>query len=90
MRFNSQELGVKLGESECEGQSDCGDITDNPICGCTYPSVEQQPCEKSHGDSDSKEGMRGPGKGEEGKGSHLAGLELLRAQLRESIDGAAP
>ena len=89
MRFNSQELGVKLGESDRKGQSDCSDLTINPICGCTFPSVDHHPCERSHGDSDSKEGTRGPGKAEEGKGSHLAGLELLRAQLRESIGGAA-
>jgi hypothetical protein len=98
MRFNSQELGVKLAGPKCAGQShreDCADSMDIPGCiDCTTPSVKGG-FEKSHPDKDCKESSPGPGKGKgKGKGkkkggSYAAGLELLREQLRESLDSAA-
>lgn len=88
MRFSSREMGVKLTGLECGEESDCGDYT-NPICGCTIPSAARPTCkehEKSHTGGDCREDTQSP---EKKAGSRLAGLELLRAQMRESLGGAA-
>lgn len=82
MRFNSRELGVKLAGTERDGDT-CGQCTN-----CTTPTdVQSVPCGDEHC---AKETRRPEKKSPEKKSaSHLAGLELLRAQMRESLGSAA-
>jgi len=84
MRFNSQELGVKLGGTEDEKKPKWEDQTDECECGdcsigCTYPTKPNLP------EPEPPKPKKPPG----GEGSHLAALELLRAQLRESLGSVA-
>jgi hypothetical protein len=92
MRFNSQELGVKLIGSKRGGCSGGDDSVVNPavctICSnCTNETHQNKRPPEGNGDKDCTEHTRGPGKKK--RGSHAAGLELLRVQLRESLGSAA-
>ncbi len=84
MRFNSRDLGVKLMGMDCGVFSDCGSvsyITCDVCTNCTNPTNKTPP---QPSDDDERFCKNHSGKPET-SGSHLAVLELLRAQLRETL-----
>jgi hypothetical protein len=60
-----------------------------PCVDCTTPTIKGGLENPPHKPGYCKEDTRGPGKGKKKGGAHAAGLEMLRAQLRESLGGAA-
>ena len=78
MAFRSRDLGVKLAAENalCLGNSEC---LKESGCGGTQVCAPPTKC-----DEKSCHPTAPPN-----AGSHLAGLELLRAQLRESLGSAA-
>lgn len=88
MAFSARDLGVKLAETEggegCGyGQSAayCREPNCQTLTDCT--GTGNKPCPQR-----SRQGGDSPDDTHKGA-SHLAGLELLRERLRESLGGAA-
>jgi hypothetical protein len=91
MRFNSRDLGVKLMGMDCGEFSDCGSIsyiTCDVCTNCTNPTNKTPPQPRDD-DERSRKHCKHPSGKPETRGSHLAGLKLLREQLRKSLDSAA-
>jgi len=84
MRFNSQELGVRLGGKEDEGKPDREHQTHECDCGCTNGCTSP-----TRVLTVPEPDPPGPEKPPGGEGYRLAGLEMLRAQMRESLGSAA-